>query len=196
MQKRKQFRSSEWINRKTEVLSTRIQIRGFRLWIEGSDWSRSDSLTLWGFSLFVYSVFHFLLLLLLQWFQSQDSGVTPNSSPSPTRRFRYTSRQKFFFRLFFTLSFWTHMCLLSCRPAVSATVRWPALTPLKRKGNKTFCTGHELKHNRDASCWCVWSLANSFTPAAAEQHYQYLDVLFSPDGFFIIFTHLLALRQL
>ncbi|XP_033935644.1 P2R1A-PPP2R2A-interacting phosphatase regulator 1 isoform X2 [Pseudochaenichthys georgianus] len=42
-----------------------------------------------------------------QWFQSQDSGVTPNSSPSPTRRFR---------------------------PAVSATVRVPALTPLKRKG--------------------------------------------------------------
>ncbi|XP_029957345.1 protein FAM122A isoform X4 [Salarias fasciatus] len=42
-----------------------------------------------------------------QWFPSQDSGVTPNSSPSPTRRFR---------------------------PAVSATVRWPALTPLKRKG--------------------------------------------------------------
>ncbi|XP_075957341.1 PABIR family member 2 isoform X2 [Anarhichas minor] len=41
------------------------------------------------------------------WFQSQDSGATPNSSPSPTRRFR---------------------------PAVSATVRWPALTPLKRKG--------------------------------------------------------------
>ncbi|XP_029374781.1 protein FAM122A [Echeneis naucrates] len=37
------------------------------------------------------------------WFQSQDSGVTPNSSPSPTRRFR---------------------------PAV----RWPPLTPLKRKG--------------------------------------------------------------
>ncbi|XP_069001784.1 P2R1A-PPP2R2A-interacting phosphatase regulator 1 isoform X3 [Embiotoca jacksoni] len=42
-----------------------------------------------------------------QWFPSQDSGVTPNSSPSPTRRFR---------------------------PAVGATVRWPALTPLKRKG--------------------------------------------------------------
>ncbi|KAK2827951.1 hypothetical protein Q5P01_018985 [Channa striata] len=41
------------------------------------------------------------------WCQSQDSGVTPNSSPSPTRRFRR---------------------------AVSATVRWPALTPLKRKG--------------------------------------------------------------
>ncbi|XP_041863644.1 P2R1A-PPP2R2A-interacting phosphatase regulator 1 isoform X2 [Melanotaenia boesemani] len=41
------------------------------------------------------------------WCPSQDSGVTPNSSPSPTRRFR---------------------------PAVSATVRWPALTPLKRKG--------------------------------------------------------------
>lgn len=40
-------------------------------------------------------------------FHSQDSGVTPNSSPSPTRRFR---------------------------PAVSSTVRWPALTPLKRKG--------------------------------------------------------------
>ncbi|MED6232752.1 hypothetical protein ATANTOWER_002000 [Ataeniobius toweri] len=41
------------------------------------------------------------------WFPAQDSGVTPNSSPSPTRRFR---------------------------PAVSATVRWPVLTPLKRKG--------------------------------------------------------------
>ncbi|XP_056140899.1 P2R1A-PPP2R2A-interacting phosphatase regulator 1 isoform X3 [Lampris incognitus] len=40
-------------------------------------------------------------------FQSQDSGVTPNSSPSPTRRFR---------------------------PAVGSTLRWPALTPLKRKG--------------------------------------------------------------
>lgn len=42
-----------------------------------------------------------------EWFQSQDSGITPNSSPSPTRRFR---------------------------PAVGATVRWPVLTPLKRKG--------------------------------------------------------------
>ncbi|XP_013856010.1 protein FAM122A [Austrofundulus limnaeus] len=41
------------------------------------------------------------------WNPSQDSGVTPNSSPSPTRRFR---------------------------PAVSAAVRWPVLTPLKRKG--------------------------------------------------------------
>ncbi|XP_055798449.1 P2R1A-PPP2R2A-interacting phosphatase regulator 1-like [Salvelinus fontinalis] len=41
-------------------------------------------------------------------FLSQDSGVTPNSSPSPTRRFR--------------------------GPTVSSTVRWPALTPLKRKG--------------------------------------------------------------
>ncbi|XP_068437051.1 P2R1A-PPP2R2A-interacting phosphatase regulator 1 [Clinocottus analis] len=41
------------------------------------------------------------------WFPQQDSGVTPNSSPSPTRRFR---------------------------PALSAAVRWPALTPLKRKG--------------------------------------------------------------
>lgn len=40
------------------------------------------------------------------WSPSQDSGVTPNSSPSPTRRFR---------------------------PAVSA-VRWPPLAPLKRKG--------------------------------------------------------------
>lgn len=39
-------------------------------------------------------------------FHSQDSGVTPNSSPSPTRRFR---------------------------PQTSS-VRWPALTPLKRKG--------------------------------------------------------------
>ncbi|KAM9332411.1 P2R1A-PPP2R2A-interacting phosphatase regulator 1 [Pholidichthys leucotaenia] len=42
-----------------------------------------------------------------EWFPCQDSGVTPNSSPSPTRRFR---------------------------PALSTTVRWPALTPLKRKG--------------------------------------------------------------
>lgn len=42
-----------------------------------------------------------------EWFHSQDSGVTPNSSPSPTRR---------------------------VRPAVSTTVRWPVLTPLKRKG--------------------------------------------------------------
>ncbi|XP_012711698.1 protein FAM122A isoform X2 [Fundulus heteroclitus] len=41
------------------------------------------------------------------WFPSQDSGVTPNSSPSPTRRFR---------------------------PAAGAGVRWPVLTPLKRKG--------------------------------------------------------------
>lgn len=40
-------------------------------------------------------------------FHTQDSGVTPNSSPSPTRRFRPTS---------------------------SPMVRWPALTPLKRKG--------------------------------------------------------------
>ncbi|XP_046869703.1 P2R1A-PPP2R2A-interacting phosphatase regulator 1 isoform X1 [Hypomesus transpacificus] len=39
-------------------------------------------------------------------FHLQDSGVTPNSSPSPTRRFR----------------------------PQSSTVRWPALTPLKRKG--------------------------------------------------------------
>ncbi|KAM9846275.1 uncharacterized protein ACBR49_009583 [Aulostomus maculatus] len=42
-----------------------------------------------------------------QWFQAQESGVTPNSSPSPTRRFR---------------------------PAVGAAIRWPPLTPLKRKG--------------------------------------------------------------
>ncbi|XP_024122172.1 protein FAM122A isoform X1 [Oryzias melastigma] len=42
------------------------------------------------------------------WFPPQDSSVTPNSSPSPTRRFS--------------------------RPAVSGAVRWPALTPLKRKG--------------------------------------------------------------
>ncbi|XP_068601085.1 P2R1A-PPP2R2A-interacting phosphatase regulator 1 [Brachionichthys hirsutus] len=41
------------------------------------------------------------------WCPPQDSGATPNSSPSPTRRFR---------------------------PLVSATVRWPALTALKRKG--------------------------------------------------------------
>ncbi|XP_036404776.1 protein FAM122A isoform X3 [Megalops cyprinoides] len=40
---------------------------------------------------------------------SLDSGVTPNSSPSPTRRYRN-------------------------RAAVSAAVRLPSLTPLKRKG--------------------------------------------------------------
>ncbi|XP_066578774.1 P2R1A-PPP2R2A-interacting phosphatase regulator 1 [Amia ocellicauda] len=40
---------------------------------------------------------------------SLDSGVTPNSSPSPTRRFRN-------------------------RGSVSPAVRWPALPPLKRKG--------------------------------------------------------------
>lgn len=41
-------------------------------------------------------------------FHSQDSGVTPNSSPSPTRRFRGGS--------------------------VSSGVRWPSAAPLKRKG--------------------------------------------------------------
>ncbi|XP_055064572.2 P2R1A-PPP2R2A-interacting phosphatase regulator 1 [Misgurnus anguillicaudatus] len=41
-------------------------------------------------------------------FHSQDSGVTPNSSPSPTRRFRGGS--------------------------VSSGVRWPSVVPLKRKG--------------------------------------------------------------
>ncbi|KAM4727167.1 P2R1A-PPP2R2A-interacting phosphatase regulator 1 [Anableps anableps] len=47
------------------------------------------------------------------WFPSQDSGVTPNSSPSPTRRFRPAAGA-------------------AARPA--AAVRWPLLTPLKRKG--------------------------------------------------------------
>ncbi|XP_066507240.1 P2R1A-PPP2R2A-interacting phosphatase regulator 1 [Hoplias malabaricus] len=45
---------------------------------------------------------------LSQGFHSQDSGVTPNSSPSPTRRFRGGS--------------------------VSPAVRWPVVAPLKRKG--------------------------------------------------------------
>ncbi|XP_062870258.1 P2R1A-PPP2R2A-interacting phosphatase regulator 1 [Trichomycterus rosablanca] len=45
---------------------------------------------------------------LSQGFHSQDSGVTPNSSPSPTRRFRGGS--------------------------VSSPVRWPVAAPLKRKG--------------------------------------------------------------
>ncbi|XP_023672216.1 P2R1A-PPP2R2A-interacting phosphatase regulator 1-like isoform X1 [Paramormyrops kingsleyae] len=40
---------------------------------------------------------------------SLDSGVTPNSSPSPTRRFKN-------------------------RAALTTAVRWPVLTPLKRKG--------------------------------------------------------------
>ncbi|KAM9780728.1 uncharacterized protein LOC133167826 isoform X6 [Syngnathus typhle] len=39
-----------------------------------------------------------------QWFGCQESGVTPNSSPSPTRR-----------------------------AGGGASIRWPALTPLKRK---------------------------------------------------------------
>ncbi|XP_061659952.1 uncharacterized protein LOC133492053 [Syngnathoides biaculeatus] len=42
-----------------------------------------------------------------EWFRSADSGVTPNSSPSPTRRFR---------------------------PVDGVYSRWPAITPLKRKG--------------------------------------------------------------
>ncbi|XP_061607857.1 uncharacterized protein LOC133467236 isoform X3 [Phyllopteryx taeniolatus] len=41
-----------------------------------------------------------------EWFRSPESGVTPNSSPSPTRRFR---------------------------PVGGANIRCPALTPLKRK---------------------------------------------------------------
>ncbi|XP_054902841.1 P2R1A-PPP2R2A-interacting phosphatase regulator 1 [Poeciliopsis prolifica] len=45
------------------------------------------------------------------WFPNQDSGVTPNSSPSPTRRFRPAG---------------------AVRPA--GAIRWPLLTPLKRKG--------------------------------------------------------------
>ncbi|XP_015196309.1 P2R1A-PPP2R2A-interacting phosphatase regulator 1 isoform X2 [Lepisosteus oculatus] len=55
---------------------------------------------------------------------SLDSGITPNSSPSPTRRFKN-------------------------RGSVSPAVRWPVLTPLKRKGGvesdgppkKLFVTG-------------------------------------------------------
>ncbi|XP_061752908.1 PABIR family member 2 isoform X7 [Nerophis ophidion] len=57
-----------------------------------------------------------------EWVRSDDSTVTPNSSPSPSRRFR---------------------------PAGRACVRWPSLTPLKRKGGaesdgppkKLFVTG-------------------------------------------------------
>ncbi|XP_049599266.1 uncharacterized protein [Syngnathus scovelli] len=56
-----------------------------------------------------------------QWFGWQESGVTPNSSPSPTRS----------------------------RAGGGASIRWPALTPLKRKGGaesdgppkKLFVTG-------------------------------------------------------
>ncbi|XP_061752909.1 uncharacterized protein LOC133550844 isoform X8 [Nerophis ophidion] len=58
-----------------------------------------------------------------EWVRSDDSTVTPNSSPSPSRRFS--------------------------RPAGRACVRWPSLTPLKRKGGaesdgppkKLFVTG-------------------------------------------------------
>ncbi|XP_037126234.1 uncharacterized protein LOC119133964 isoform X6 [Syngnathus acus] len=56
-----------------------------------------------------------------QWFGCQESGVTPNSSPSPSRS----------------------------RAGGGASIRWPALTPLKRKGGaesdgppkKLFVTG-------------------------------------------------------
>ncbi|KAG7224706.1 hypothetical protein INR49_030036, partial [Caranx melampygus] len=65
------------------------------------------------------------------WFQSQDSGVTPNSSPSPTRRFRYCYRHLVLIWVQLLVSY---TCSLTHRPAVSSTVRWPALTPLKRKG--------------------------------------------------------------
>ncbi|XP_037126228.1 uncharacterized protein LOC119133964 isoform X1 [Syngnathus acus] len=56
-----------------------------------------------------------------EWFGCQESGVTPNSSPSPSRS----------------------------RAGGGASIRWPALTPLKRKGGaesdgppkKLFVTG-------------------------------------------------------
>ncbi|XP_061596398.1 P2R1A-PPP2R2A-interacting phosphatase regulator 1 isoform X1 [Cololabis saira] len=80
------------------------------------------------------------------WFPSQDSGVTPNSSPSPTRRFR---------------------------PA--AAVRWPALAPLKRKGGvdsdgppkKLFVAGVTDPTHRSSFTVSVSQSTTDSTPAGA-----------------------------
>lgn len=87
--------------------------------------------------------------LLLQWSPSQDSGVTPNSSPSPTRRFR---------------------------PAVSA-VRWPPLAPLKRKGGvesdgppkKLFVAGVTEPSHRSSYTLSVSPPSDDSPPLSAPQ---------------------------
>ncbi|XP_035480469.1 P2R1A-PPP2R2A-interacting phosphatase regulator 1 [Scophthalmus maximus] len=102
------------------------------------------------------------------WFQSQDSGVTPNSSPSPTRRFR---------------------------PSVSATVRWPALTPLKRKGGvesdgppkKLFVAGITDPANRSSYTVSV-SQATADSPPAGGVSPQSSPLSLSPPPSFTSFT--------
>lgn len=102
------------------------------------------------------------------WFQSQDSGVTPNSSPSPTRRFR---------------------------PAVSATVRWPALTPLKRKGGvesdgppkKLFVAGVTDPANRSSYTVSV-SQSAADCPSAGGLSPQSSPLSLSPPPSFTPFT--------
>ncbi|XP_072230784.1 uncharacterized protein [Leuresthes tenuis] len=103
-----------------------------------------------------------------QWFPSQDSGVTPNSSPSPTRRFR---------------------------PAVSATVRWPALTPLKRKGGvdsdgppkKLFVAGVTDPSHRSSYTVSV-SQATTDSPPAGGVSPQSRPLSLSPPPAFTPFT--------
>lgn len=83
------------------------------------------------------------------WSPSQDSGVTPNSSPSPTRRFR---------------------------PAVSA-VRWPPLAPLKRKGGvesdgppkKLFVAGVTEPSHRSSYTLSVSPPSDDSPPLSAPQ---------------------------
>ncbi|XP_072230783.1 P2R1A-PPP2R2A-interacting phosphatase regulator 1 isoform X1 [Leuresthes tenuis] len=102
------------------------------------------------------------------WFPSQDSGVTPNSSPSPTRRFR---------------------------PAVSATVRWPALTPLKRKGGvdsdgppkKLFVAGVTDPSHRSSYTVSV-SQATTDSPPAGGVSPQSRPLSLSPPPAFTPFT--------
>lgn len=50
------------------------------------------------------------------------------------------------------------MCRLPRRPAVSTTVRWPALTPLKRKGNQHFTVDHSYSAVLKQKCVNLWKL--------------------------------------
>lgn len=58
----------------------------------------------------------------------------------------------------------SHISSLSIRPAVSATVRWPALTPLKRKGNSCLCVcvfGLRSKSKFKLPITDLWKQANT-----------------------------------
>ncbi|XP_068187039.1 P2R1A-PPP2R2A-interacting phosphatase regulator 1 [Antennarius striatus] len=102
------------------------------------------------------------------WCPSQDSGVTPNSSPSPTRRFR---------------------------PAVNTTVRWPALTALKRKGGvesdgppkKLFVAGVTDPANH-SGCPVSVSQATTDSPPAGAVISQSGPLSLSPPPSFTTFT--------